>query len=289
MSDRDRLMSHGYDGIREYDNPLPGWWVWIFWATIVFSIGYWAYYQMGPGPSIVAQYEAEMQAVAERQPKAQWPSAVTDASLAALEKDAAVMAKAKEISSPGAHPATEPIVARAWSGPTSRTNTGCTAAAHRDPKPSARACPRRAWSPGRTSSRPRRSPPWPPTSARCAAPTRLTPSRRRATTPRSRLPGAARRLTRRLDRMTRARVCPPESRERVLPTLNLDGTRRWMRPKLFEGRFLRRRRALAWALIGLFTALPYLRMGGSPSSCSMSSTGASRSSARPSCRPTPCS
>ena len=55
---------------------------------------------------------------------------------------------------------------------------------------------------------------------------------------------------------------PPETKERVLPTLNLDGTRRWMRPRLFEGRFLRRRRALAWALIGLFTVLPYLRMGG---------------------------
>lgn len=94
--DRDRLMSHGYDGIREYDNPLPGWWVWIFWATIVFSLGYWAYYQIGPGPSVVAQYEAEEEVAERRQPKAV-ASGVTDASLAALEKDAAVMAKAKEV------------------------------------------------------------------------------------------------------------------------------------------------------------------------------------------------
>jgi cytochrome c oxidase accessory protein FixG len=57
---------------------------------------------------------------------------------------------------------------------------------------------------------------------------------------------------------------PSATKQRVLSTLNLDGTRRWMRPKLFEGRFLRRRRALAWALIGLFTVLPYLRMGGKP-------------------------
>lgn len=57
---------------------------------------------------------------------------------------------------------------------------------------------------------------------------------------------------------------PSATKERVLPTLNLDGTRRWMRPRLFEGRFLRRRRVLAWALIGLFTALPYVRMGGKP-------------------------
>ncbi len=31
---------HEYDGIREYDNPLPGWWVWIFWITIIWSAGY---------------------------------------------------------------------------------------------------------------------------------------------------------------------------------------------------------------------------------------------------------
>lgn len=95
-SDRDRLISHGYDGIQEYDNPLPGWWVWIFWVTIVFSIGYWAYYQIGPGPSIVAQYEAEEEIAEQRRPRVV-ASAVTDASLAALEKDAAAMAKAKEI------------------------------------------------------------------------------------------------------------------------------------------------------------------------------------------------
>jgi len=85
-ADRDRLLPHAQDGIEEYDNPLPGWWVWIFWVTIVFSIGYWGYYQLGPGPSVVAVYEAEMKATAERQPKVV-ASAVTDASLAALEKD----------------------------------------------------------------------------------------------------------------------------------------------------------------------------------------------------------
>ena len=95
-ADRDRLLSHAQDGIEEYDNPLPGWWVWIFWVTIVFSLGYWAYYQIGPGPSIVAQYEAEEEVAERRQPKAV-ASGVTDVSLAALEKDAAAMAKAKGI------------------------------------------------------------------------------------------------------------------------------------------------------------------------------------------------
>lgn len=31
------IQGHTYDGIREYDNPMPGWWVAIFWATILFT------------------------------------------------------------------------------------------------------------------------------------------------------------------------------------------------------------------------------------------------------------
>ena len=31
---------HVYDGIEEYNNPLPAWWLWMFVATLVFGIGY---------------------------------------------------------------------------------------------------------------------------------------------------------------------------------------------------------------------------------------------------------
>jgi cytochrome c oxidase cbb3-type subunit 3 len=43
----DRLFEHTYDGIQEYDNPLPGWWKWIFVGSIVFSAVYFFYYHMG--------------------------------------------------------------------------------------------------------------------------------------------------------------------------------------------------------------------------------------------------
>ena len=36
----DPLTNHEYDGIREYDNPTPGWWHAIFFATIIFSALY---------------------------------------------------------------------------------------------------------------------------------------------------------------------------------------------------------------------------------------------------------
>ena len=56
----------------------------------------------------------------------------------------------------------------------------------------------------------------------------------------------------------------PEAEEQVLSTLNLDGSRRWIRPKLSKGRFYRRRLVVAWSLIVAFTTIPYLKVGGKP-------------------------
>src|SRR5512135_3277258 len=44
--DEARLMEHAYDGIREYDNPLPGWWRAIFWGSIFFAAGYWIWFHV---------------------------------------------------------------------------------------------------------------------------------------------------------------------------------------------------------------------------------------------------
>ncbi len=40
QTDDQAIAGHAYDGIREYDNPMPGWWLWIFWGSVVFSIVY---------------------------------------------------------------------------------------------------------------------------------------------------------------------------------------------------------------------------------------------------------
>lgn len=56
----------------------------------------------------------------------------------------------------------------------------------------------------------------------------------------------------------------PRPPGRVLPTLNEDGTRRWLRPRWAEGDYARRRRVVAWGLMGLWLVLPHLRWAGRP-------------------------
>ncbi len=40
---------HEWDGIRELDNPLPRWWLWVWYASIAFSIVYWVLMPAWPG------------------------------------------------------------------------------------------------------------------------------------------------------------------------------------------------------------------------------------------------
>lgn len=42
---------HEWDGIQEYNNPLPRWWLYIFYACIIFAIGYSIAYPAWPGIS----------------------------------------------------------------------------------------------------------------------------------------------------------------------------------------------------------------------------------------------
>ena len=56
----------------------------------------------------------------------------------------------------------------------------------------------------------------------------------------------------------------PAARGRVLPTLNEDGSRNWLRPKPAHGTWWERRRVVAYVLMCVFIALPHLRVHGAP-------------------------
>jgi len=40
---------HEWDGVRELDNPLPRWWLWVFYICIAVAIGYWVLMPAWPG------------------------------------------------------------------------------------------------------------------------------------------------------------------------------------------------------------------------------------------------
>lgn len=54
------LTAHEYDGIQEFDNPLPGWWRALFWATAVFAAGYAIWFHGGWAVRPDASYRAAL-------------------------------------------------------------------------------------------------------------------------------------------------------------------------------------------------------------------------------------
>lgn len=59
----DQLMDHSYDGIQEYDNPMPKWWLYTFYGAIIFAALYLGY---------TISYEVTMQSLTEESNRRHW-------------------------------------------------------------------------------------------------------------------------------------------------------------------------------------------------------------------------
>ncbi len=94
---------HEWDGIKELNTPLPRWWVWVFYATIIWSVLYWIVYPAWP---LVSSYtkgvfnyssRADVAADLAALQKIRGDKAVTlaNADLADIEKDQALLSFAR--------------------------------------------------------------------------------------------------------------------------------------------------------------------------------------------------
>lgn len=91
-------LDHEYDGIRELDNDLPPWWLWMFYITIAIGVAYFAYYHvLGWGMSSSEAYAHEMKVAKEEVDKylATQANLVDETNVVALT-DANELAKGKE-------------------------------------------------------------------------------------------------------------------------------------------------------------------------------------------------
>ena len=54
------VLDHNYDGIKELDNNLPPWWVYAFYISIIFAIGYMLKYEVFNGDNQIDELETEL-------------------------------------------------------------------------------------------------------------------------------------------------------------------------------------------------------------------------------------
>lgn len=60
----DALRPHAFDGIHEYDKRLPNWWLATFYATVIFWVGFWFYYERAHlGPTNTQRLEKQLAAI----------------------------------------------------------------------------------------------------------------------------------------------------------------------------------------------------------------------------------
>jgi cytochrome c oxidase cbb3-type subunit 3 len=83
---------HDYDGIREFDNPLPRWWLWTFAITVVFSIFYWITRHSLKRDGTFDEFVTELEAFEARAAA----NAVAPEALVAMASDPEVLARGQK-------------------------------------------------------------------------------------------------------------------------------------------------------------------------------------------------
>ncbi|PAW94786.1 cytochrome C [Mucilaginibacter sp. MD40] len=98
-AEKDLLIPHDYDGIQELDNPTPAWFMWLFYVTIAFAVGYLLIYHVfGVGQLQYAEYKTEMaQAEIEKKIYLSKAANLVDENTVKLTTDQAALAQGKTV------------------------------------------------------------------------------------------------------------------------------------------------------------------------------------------------
>lgn len=96
--EKELMMDHDYDGIKELDNDLPPWWVGLFWATAIFAVIYLLRFEVFDGDNQITEFEKDM--AKAREQVEEYNKTATDrlsASDAKYLTDEASLAKGKQL------------------------------------------------------------------------------------------------------------------------------------------------------------------------------------------------
>lgn len=97
--EKDLDLGHEFDGIRELDNSLPPWWLWLFYFTIAFSAVYLYYFTFtGKGADQAQEYVMEMEkAEIEKETFLKTQANSVDENSVEILTDAGMLAEGKSI------------------------------------------------------------------------------------------------------------------------------------------------------------------------------------------------
>ncbi len=90
------VRPHDFDGIQEFDNPMPNWWLGILVGSIIFAFGYWAVMheyteRRDPGRELTAQMDRAAQEAAKN------AGVLNNGILWSMSRDAKVLQAGKEV------------------------------------------------------------------------------------------------------------------------------------------------------------------------------------------------
>ncbi len=91
------LRDHEYDGIQEYDQHLPNWWLFTFYIMVAFFVVYWlAFFTLGAMPSNIDTIERKLAVIDEARKEAML-AMLNDDGLWEMSRDEAIVAEGRKI------------------------------------------------------------------------------------------------------------------------------------------------------------------------------------------------